>query len=67
MRRLHKRSAAAATLAPLALAQRGGAQSISTPERFDIVMAGAGHNSPGSFTSRKVSDKLSPMVKRMPL
>src|ERR1700736_1456063 len=35
----------AATVAPLALAQRGAAQSAATPERFDIVVAGAGHNS----------------------
>src|ERR1700736_5051311 len=35
----------AATVAPLALAQRGAAQSAGTPERFDIVVAGAGHNS----------------------
>ncbi|HSR05933.1 MAG TPA: NAD(P)/FAD-dependent oxidoreductase [Bryobacteraceae bacterium] len=35
----------AATLAPLALAQRGTAQQSAVPERFDFVVAGAGHNS----------------------
>lgn len=35
----------AATVAPLALAQHGVAQSAAAPERFDIVVAGAGHNS----------------------
>ena len=35
----------AAAVAPLALAQRGAAQSAAPSERFDIVVAGAGHNS----------------------
>ena len=35
----------AATAAPLALAQRGAAQAAAAAERFDIVVAGAGHNS----------------------
>ncbi len=35
----------AATLAPLALAQRGTAQQTARGERFDFVVAGAGHNS----------------------
>lgn len=35
----------AATVAPLALAQRASGQSAAALERFDIVVAGAGHNS----------------------
>src|SRR5665213_4549710 len=35
----------AATAAPLALAQRGTAQQGAPLERFDFVVAGAGHNS----------------------
>src|SRR5512135_1441012 len=34
-----------ATAAPLALAQRGTVQQSAAPERFDFVVAGAGHNS----------------------
>ena len=35
----------AATVVPLALAQRGTAQQAAPAERFDFVVAGAGHNS----------------------
>jgi hypothetical protein len=40
----------AATVAPLALTHRAAAQSAANPERFDIVVAGAGHNNSNIFS-----------------